>query len=144
MPLEGRYEPSPWEPVAEQVRKYEESGGTEGTDLLGQPCVILWTRGRHSGTVRKAPLMRVTDGERYAVVASLGGAPKHPVWYLNMVADPKVSLQDGAELRDYVAREVDGDERAEWWRRAVAVWPSFDEYQASTDRVIPVLVLDPA
>jgi deazaflavin-dependent oxidoreductase (nitroreductase family) len=144
MPLEGRYEPSPWEPVAEQVRRYEESGGTEGTDLLGQPCVILWTRGRHSGTVRKTPLMRVTDGARYAVVASLGGAPKHPVWYLNMVADPKVSLQDGDQLRDYVAREVDGDERAEWWRRAVAVWPSYDDYQASTERVIPVLVLDPA
>jgi deazaflavin-dependent oxidoreductase (nitroreductase family) len=144
MPLEGRYEPSPWAPVAEQVRTYEESRGTEGTDLLGQPCVILWTRGRNSGTVRKTPLMRVTDGERYAVVASLGGAPKHPVWYLNMVADPRVSLQDGFELRDYVAREVAGDERAEWWQRAVAVWPSYDEYQANTERVIPVLVLDPA
>jgi deazaflavin-dependent oxidoreductase (nitroreductase family) len=144
VPLEGRYEPSPWAPVAEQVRRYEESGGTEGTDLLGQPCVILWTRGRRSGTVRKTPLMRVTDGERYAVVASLGGAPKHPVWYLNMVADPKVSLQDGGELRDYVARVVEGDERDAWWQRAVAVWPSYDEYQAKTERVIPVLVLDPA
>lgn len=144
MPLEGRYEPSAWEPVAEQVRRYEDSGGTEGTDLDGRPCVILWTRGRHSGTVRKAPLMRVTDGERYAVVASLGGSPKHPVWYLNLVADPHVSLQDGAELRDYVARVVEGDERAEWWARAREVWPPYDEYQARTDRVIPVVVLEPA
>jgi F420H(2)-dependent quinone reductase len=144
MPLEGRYEPSPWEPIADQVRTYEESNGTEGTDLNGQPCVILWTRGRHSGTVRKTPLMRVTDGTRYAVVASLGGSPKHPVWYLNLAADPKVSLQDGAELRDYTARVVEGDERAEWWARAREVWPDYDGYQERTDRVIPVVVLDPA
>jgi deazaflavin-dependent oxidoreductase (nitroreductase family) len=144
MPLEGTYEPSAWEPIADQVRRYEESGGTEGTDHEGQPCVILWTRGRHSGNVRKSPLMRVTDGERYAVVASLGGSPTHPVWYLNLVADPHVSLQDGAELRDYVARVVEGDERAEWWARAREVWPPYDEYQAKTERVIPVVVLDPA
>jgi deazaflavin-dependent oxidoreductase (nitroreductase family) len=144
MPLEGTYDPSPWEPIADQVRKYEESGGTEGTDLNGQPCIILWTRGRRSGTVRKTPLMRVTDGERYAVVASLGGSPKHPVWYLNLTADPKVSLQDGAEVRDYVARVVDGDERAEWWARAIEIWPDYDGYQGRTDRVIPVVVLEPA
>jgi deazaflavin-dependent oxidoreductase (nitroreductase family) len=144
MPLEGTYEPSPWEPIAEQVRKFEESNGAEGNDLLGQPCIILWTRGRHSGSVRKTPLMRVTDGTRYAVVASLGGAPKHPVWYLNMKADPKVALQDGAEVRDYTAREVEGDERTVWWERACEVWPAYDEYQEKTDRVIPVVVLDPA
>jgi deazaflavin-dependent oxidoreductase (nitroreductase family) len=144
MALEGTYEPSPWQPIVDQVELYEESGGTEGNELQGQPCVILWTRGRHSGTVRKSPLMRVKDGERYAVVASLGGAPKHPVWYLNLAADPHVSLQDGAELKDYTARVVDGDERAEWWKKATAVWPSYDEYQARTDRTIPVVVLDPA
>ena len=143
MALEGTYEPSPWQPIADQVQLYEESGGTEGNELQGQPCVILWTRGRHSGTVRKSPLMRVKDGDRYAVVASLGGAPKHPVWYLNLAADPHVSLQDGAELKDYTARVVDGDERAEWWKKANAVWPSYDEYQARTDRTIPVVVLDP-
>jgi deazaflavin-dependent oxidoreductase (nitroreductase family) len=144
VPLEGTYEPSAWEPVADQVRRYEESGGKDGWDLMGQPCVILWTRGRHSGRVRKTPLMRVTDGERYAVVASLGGAPKHPVWYLNLVADPRVSLQDGPDVRDYTARVVEGDDRAEWWARAREVWPPYDEYQEKTDRVIPVVVLDPA
>ena len=89
--------------------------------------------------------MRVTDGEgRYAVVASMGGAPDHPVWYLNLVADPNVSLQDGAELRDYTARVVDGDEKAGWWKRATEVWPAYDDYQARTDRSIPLVVLDPA
>jgi deazaflavin-dependent oxidoreductase (nitroreductase family) len=144
MALEGTYEPSPWAPIAEQVELYESSGGKEGTLLEGKPCVILWTRGRHSGTVRKSPLMRVTDGDRYAVVASMGGAPKHPVWYLNLVADPKVSLQDGPELKDYTARVVEGAERDEWWQRATEVWPAYDEYQTKTDRQIPVVVLDPA
>ena len=110
MALDGTYEPSPWQPIADQVELYESSNGTEGTELLGQPCVILWTRGRHSGTVRKSPLMRVTDGSgNYAVVASMGGAPKHPIWYLNLVADPGVSLQDGPDLKDYRARVVEGD-----------------------------------
>jgi deazaflavin-dependent oxidoreductase (nitroreductase family) len=144
MALEGTYEPSPWGPVAEQVELYESSGGTEGTLLEGTPCVILWTRGRHSGNVRKSPLMRVTDGERYAVIASMGGAPKHPVWYLNLAADPKVSLQDGPDLKDYAARVVEGAERDEWWKRATDVWPAYDEYQTKTDRQIPVVVLDPA
>lgn len=144
MALEGAYEPSPWTPIAEQVELYESSGGKEGTLLEGKPCVILWTRGRHSGNVRKTPLMRVTDGERYAVVASLGGAPKHPVWYLNLLADPTVSLQDGAALKDYTARVVEGAERDEWWKRATEVWPAYDEYRTKTDRQIPVVVLDPA
>lgn len=144
MALEGIYEPSPWDWVADQVALYESSGGTDGLLLNGKPCVILWTRGRHSGTVRKSPLMRVADGEgRYAIVASMGGAPKHPVWYLNVVADPSVSLQDGPELRDYSARVVEGQEKAEWWKRATEVWPAYDEYQAKTDRAIPVVVLDP-
>ena len=144
MPLEGPYEPSAWAPIAEQVKLFEETDGREGNTLNDQPCIVLWTRGRHSGAVRKSPLMRVTDGTRYAVVASMGGAPKHPVWYLNLVADPHVSLQDGADLRDYTARTVEGDERDEWWARATAVWPDYDGYQTKTDRVIPVVVLDPA
>ena len=145
MALEGKYEPSSWDWVADQVALYESSGGTEGTELQGKPCIILWTRGRQSGAVRKSALMRVTDGEgRYAVVASMGGAPKHPVWYLNMLADQKVSLQDGAELKDYTARVVEGDEKAEWWKRATEVWPSYDEYQSKTDRAIPLVVLEPA
>ncbi len=144
MALEGNYEPSPWPPIAEQVALYESSGGTEGTLLEGQPCVILWTRGRHSGAIRKSPLMRVTDDAgNYAVVASMGGAPNHPVWYLNLVANPEVSLQDGPDLKDYTARVVDGDEKTEWWKRATAVWPSYDDYQASTERSIPLIVLQP-
>ena len=144
MALEGTYEPSPWQPIAEQVALYESSNGAEGTELQGAPCIILWTRGRHSGTIRKSPLMRVADGAgRYAVVASLGGAPKHPVWYLNLTADAHVSLQDGPTLRDYTARVVEGDEKVEWWKRATDVWPSYDEYQTKTDRAIPLVVLDP-
>jgi deazaflavin-dependent oxidoreductase (nitroreductase family) len=143
MPLEGTYEASPWDLVADQVRLYEETGGREGAELRGQPCVILWTRGRRSGTIRKTPLIRIRDGECYAVVASMGGAPQHPVWYLNLVADPHVSLQDGPELHDYVARVVEGSDKAEWWSRATQVWPDYDNYQASTSRAIPLVVLEP-
>ena len=144
MPLEGTYEPSPWDWVRDQIEKYESTNGAEGTELEGKPCVILWTRGRHSGTVRKSALMRVADEQgRYAVVASMGGAPKHPVWYLNLLADPVVTLQDGAEVKDYTARVVEGDEKAAWWTRATEVWPAYDEYQSKTDRAIPLVVLEP-
>ncbi|HEY7439780.1 MAG TPA: nitroreductase family deazaflavin-dependent oxidoreductase [Acidimicrobiia bacterium] len=143
MPLEGTYEPSPWAPIAEQVTLFESTGGREGAELQGKPCVILWTKGRHSGKIRKTPLMRVNDGDRYAVVASLGGAPKHPVWYLNLVENPTVSLQDGPDLRDYTAHVATGDEKVEWWRRATAVWPAYDDYQASTSREIPLVILEP-
>lgn len=144
MPLQGTYEPSPSQYAADQVRQYEESGGQEGNTMRGVPVIILWTRGRSSGSVRKSPLMRINDGDRYAVVASKGGAPDHPAWYANMVADAHVSLQDGPEVRDYVAREVTGDEKAEWWAKATAVWPDYDAYQEKTDREIPLLVLEPA
>ena len=144
MPLQGNYEPSPWDPIVDQIKLYEATGGQEGAELEGKPVIILWTKGRHRGAVRKSPLMRVTDGERYAVVASMGGAPKHPVWYLNVLADPHVSLQDGAVLKDYTARVVAGEEKADWWKRATEVWPSYDEYQTRTDREIPLVVLDPA
>jgi len=143
MPIDGEYEPSPWEPVADQVRLYEETGARQGGDLQGVPVIILWTKGRHSGKVRKTPLMRVRDGDRYAVVASLGGAPQNPVWYHNIASDPHVSLQDGDDLRDYTAHEATGDEKKEWWSKATAVWPDYDKYQASTDRQIPVVVLEP-
>ena len=139
--LTGDYEPSAWGPVADHVDAYE-----AGTNYLmeGAPCVVLWTVGAKTGKIRKSPLMRVEHEGRYAVVASMGGMPKHPVWYHNVVANPDVTLQDRTERRDYVAREVEGDEKAEWWARAVEVWPSYDDYQASTDRQIPVFVLDPA
>lgn len=143
MPIEGEYEPPTWDVAAKQVELYEGSGGTKGTVLNGAPCVILWTRGRKSGKVRKSPVIRVTDGERYAVLGSMGGAPKHPSWYGNLVADPAVTLQDGPEVGDYVAHTAEGAERDEWWKRAVEVWPAYEEYQSKTDRVIPVVVLEP-
>ncbi len=120
-----------------------ESGGTRGTELKGRPVVLLTTVGAKTGKIRKTPLMRVEHGGEYAVVASLGGAPKHPVWYYNIKANPRVELQDGTVTSDYESREVFGDEKAVWWERAVAAWPDYAEYQKKTDRQIPVFVLSP-
>src|SRR4029078_12390029 len=114
MPPEGTYEPSPWDWVRDQIEKYESSNGAEGTELEGKPCVILWTRGRQSGTGRKSALMRVADEQgNYAVVASMGGAPKHPVWYLNLLADPEVTLQDGGDVREHTARVREREREAQ-------------------------------
>ena len=143
MPLQGEYQPSPWSPVADQVALYEATGGKEGGTLEGKPVVILTTKGRHSGAVRKSPLMRVEHGGRYVVVASVGGAPKHPVWYLNLVADPQVTLQDGDEVMKLRARTATPAERKEWWPHATAAWPAYDEYQKNTERQIPVVILEP-
>jgi F420H(2)-dependent quinone reductase len=143
MPLDGTYEPSPWDIVANQVADYERTGGEVGGEINGAPCIVLWTRGRKTGVVRKTPLVRVEDNGRYAVLASMGGADTNPVWYLNLKADGQVSLQDGPEVKDYVAHEATGAERDEWWGRATEVWPDYDNYQAKTDRVIPVFVLEP-
>ncbi|MBC2879001.1 MULTISPECIES: nitroreductase family deazaflavin-dependent oxidoreductase [Streptomyces] len=144
MPLEGEYEPSPEQWVRDQVELYESSGGTEGTTLRDLPVVILTTRGAKSGKLRKTPVMRVEHEGRYAVVASLGGAPKHPVWYHNLKADPRAELQDGPLRQDMTAREVDGEEKARWWERAVAAYPDYADYQKKTDREIPVFVLERA
>ena len=144
MPLEGTYEPNAMGWVRDQVALYEGSGGTEGTELRGMPVIILTMRGASSGKLRKIPLMRVEHGGAYAAVASLGGAPQNPAWYRNLVADPRVELQDGPTRRDMVAREVTGDERAAWWERAVAAYPDYADYQDKTDRVIPVFVVEPA
>ena len=143
MPLTGEYEPSPTQWVRDQVALYEGSGGTEGTTLRDLPVIILTTKGAKSGKIRKTPLMRVEHDGVYAAVASLGGAPKHPVWYYNVREEPLVELQDGPHRADYVAREVTGAEKAQWWERAVAAWPDYEEYQRKTDRVIPVFVLEP-
>lgn len=143
MPLEGEYEPSPAKWVRDQVETYESSGGTKGTTMRGMPVIVLTTRGAKSGRIRKSPLMRVEHEGRYAVVASLGGAPKHPVWYHNVVADPRVELQDGPVRKDMKAREVTGDEKALWWERAVAAYPDYADYQKKTDREIPVFVVEP-
>jgi deazaflavin-dependent oxidoreductase (nitroreductase family) len=144
MPLEGTYEPNTMGWVRDQVALYEGSGGTEGTELRGMPVIILTMRGASSGKLRKIPLMRVEHEGAYAAVASLGGAPQNPAWYRNLVADPRVELQDGPTRRDMVAREVTGDERAAWWERAVAAYPDYADYQDKTDRVIPVFVVEPA
>ncbi|MGW1376806.1 nitroreductase family deazaflavin-dependent oxidoreductase [Streptomyces sp. NPDC002446] len=144
MPLQGEYEPSPTQWVREQVELYEGSGGTEGTTMRGMPVVLLTTRGAKSGRIRKTPLMRVEHEGTYAAVASLGGAPRHPVWYHNVVADPRVELQDGPVRQDMTAREVTGEEKSLWWERAVRAYPDYADYQQKTDRVIPVFVLEPA
>ncbi|MFD6454794.1 nitroreductase family deazaflavin-dependent oxidoreductase [Nocardia sp. NPDC060220] len=143
MPLTGEYAPSTSDWAREQAETYENSGGAEGTSLQGKPVILLTTKGAKTGKLRKTPLMRVEHDGEYAVVASLGGAPKNPVWYHNIKADPHVELRDGTTTKDYTAREVAGDERAQWWERAVAVWPDYDEYTKKTDRVIPVFVLTP-
>lgn len=144
MPLHGEYEPSPVDWVRKQVELYESSGGTEGTTMQGKPVVVVTTLGASSGKLRKAALMRVEHEGDYAIVASMGGAAKNPTWYRNVVANPQVELQDGPAKNDYVAREVTGDEKATWWRRAVEAWPDYDAYQAKTDRSIPVFVLEPS
>jgi len=120
-----------------------QSGGTKGTELKGRPVILLTTVGAKTGKIRKTPLMRVEHDGEYAIVASLGGAPKNPVWYYNIKANPQVELQDGPATGDYEAREVFDDERATWWERAVATWPDYADYQKKTDRQIPVFVLSP-
>ena len=144
MTLNGEYEPSPEKWVRDQVEAYESSGGTSGTTVKGVPVVVVTSLGTQSGMLRKNPLMRVEHEGRYALVASQGGAPEHPSWYHNLVAHPTVELQDGSDRRDYTVRVADGEERAEWWARAVAVWPAYAGYQEKTDRQIPVFVAEPA
>lgn len=141
----AEYEPSPWEPIAAEVELYERSGGSEPSAVVGDHWFVLWTLGAKSGKVRKTPLVRVADGEgRYAVVGSQGGAPTNPQWVHNLRANPIARVQDGEEIHDLTVREVTGDEKATWWARAVAVWPDYDDYQAATDRSIPLFVLEPA
>ena len=145
MPLNGDYAPSPQRWVRDQVERFERSGGTQGTTLLdtGLPVVIVTNLGAKTGKVRKTPLMRVEHDGRYAAVASMGGAPKHPVWYHNLKAHPRVELQDGPNRAEMTARELTGSERAEWWDRAVAAYPPYAEYQTRTSRQIPVFLLEP-
>jgi deazaflavin-dependent oxidoreductase (nitroreductase family) len=142
--IEGDYEPSPTAWVRKHVEKITESGTTEGVTIRGLPVVLLTMRGATSGKVRKVPVMRVEHDGTYAVVASRGGAPTHPQWYFNLKANPTITLQDGREVHTYVAREVDGAERDAWWKRAVAAYPDYADYQQSTTRRIPVLVLERA
>jgi deazaflavin-dependent oxidoreductase (nitroreductase family) len=146
MPLQGEYAPSTSGWARTQAERYEASGGAEADTLrdTGWPIVVLTTLGAKSGKLRKTALMRVEHDGVYAVVASLGGAPRHPQWYFNLVANPLVELQDGAEKHDYRAREVHGDEKALWWERSVAAYPPYADYQRRTERQIPVFVLERA
>ena len=143
MPLTGEYEPSTSDWARENADLYMASGGKEGTELKGKPVILLTTIGAKTGKIRKTPLMRVEHDGEYAVVASLGGAPKNPVWYYNIKKHPRVELQDGTTTGDYEAREVTGEEKALWWQRAAEVWPDYLDYQSKTDREIPVFVLTP-
>lgn len=145
MPITGEYEPSTSQWVADQVAEYEASGGTRANTLMetGLPVIIVTMRGVKSGKVRKIALMRVEHGGDYLLVASKGGAPEHPGWYHNIVADPNVMIQDGPEPHDFVVRQIEGAEREQWWARAVEAFPQYDTYAANTDRVIPLLVASP-
>lgn len=146
MTLQGEYLPSPSDWVRDQVEAYERSGGTEANTLLdtGMPIIIFTTLGNKSGKVRKTPVMRVEHDGEYALVASKGGAPTHPVWYYNLKAHPdEVAIQDGPAPFDVTVREVEGSEYDEWWERSVAAYPPYAEYQTKTDRKIPVLVATP-
>ncbi len=142
MPLTGEFELSPTGWVRDQTEKILASGTTDVVGINGMSVILLTTRGVKSGKLRKVPLMRVEHDGAYAIVASLGGAPQNPVWYANVKAEPHVELQDGTVTRDFTAREVTGDEKAQWWERAVAAFPNYAEYQEKTDREIPVFVLE--
>lgn len=143
MPLNGVYEPSPIGHVRKQVADYEGSNGTRSNTMKGSPVVILTSRGRRSGKLRKTPLMRVAHDGVYAAVASVGSGPEHPDWYWNLLAEPRVELRDHADVGNYVAREIRGEERDLWWERAVQAWPDYQRYQDNTEHPIPVFLLDP-
>jgi deazaflavin-dependent oxidoreductase (nitroreductase family) len=143
VPLTGEYQPGTSASSRKQVELYEATNGEKGGDLRGRPVIILTSVGAKTGKLRKTALMRVEHDGRYAVVASLGGAPRDPVWYYNLKKQPHVELQDGATRRDYTAYEVTGAEKATWWERAVEAWPDYARYQTRTDRQIPVFVLEP-
>ncbi|MEL5992264.1 nitroreductase family deazaflavin-dependent oxidoreductase [Microbacterium phosphatis] len=143
MPLNGEYLPSVSEWARTQAETYEATNGAEGGELQGKPVIVLTTVGAKTGGLRKTALMRVEHNGHYAVVASKGGAPDAPQWYWNILKNPHVELQDGADKRDYTARELEGAEYNEWWARATAVWPAYNDYQAKTDRRIAVFVLEP-
>lgn len=143
--FDAPYEPSPWGPIAQEVERYERSGGTEPSDLVGDQWVVLWTLGATSQKVRKTPLVRIADDDgRYAVIGSMGGAPTHPSWVHNLRAHGVARIQDGGAVHDLRVREADGEEKAAWWSRATEIWPDYDAYQEATERRIPLFVLEPA
>lgn len=137
------YAPSPWDPIADHVRRYLDTDGEDGAEWEGAQVVILSTTGRLSGRLRRTPLIRIADGDNYLVVASMGGAPEHPKWYLNLLEHPEVTIQDRAEVHEVRARTATAEEKARLWPLAVAQWPDYEAYQAATERDIPVVVCEP-
>ncbi|GGM97816.1 deazaflavin-dependent oxidoreductase (nitroreductase family) [Actinoplanes campanulatus] len=144
MPLTGEYAPSTSDWARNQAEKYEATGGAEANDILGKPIIVLTSVGAKTGLLRKTALMRIEHEGEYAVVGSLGGAPKNPVWVYNIRKNPLVELQDGSLKQDYTVRELSGEERDTWWKRSVEAFPNYADYQTKTDRQIPVFLLTPA
>ncbi|MDH3755186.1 MAG: nitroreductase family deazaflavin-dependent oxidoreductase [Acidimicrobiia bacterium] len=140
---DNEYAPSPWEPIAHHVERYLATDGDDGFEWHGAKCVIVTTTGARSGKLRRTPLIRVADGDRYLLVASMGGAPSHPNWYVNIVANPEITIQDRADVHELRARTATPDEKAELWPLVIAQWPDYDDYQAKTERDIPVVVCEP-
>lgn len=140
MPLQGEYAPSTSAWARQQAEEFESSGGTKN-GMNGMSIVVVTSVGAKTGKLRKTPLMRVEHDGEYALVASMGGAPSNPVWYHNLKKNPHVELQDGPVKKDYLARELSGEERDIWWERAVKGFPEYANYQRNTERVIPVFVL---
>jgi len=143
MPLNGVYEPVTSDWARNQAERFERSHGAEDSTLRGMPIVVLTSVGAKTGKLRKTALMRVEHNGEYAIVASLGGAPQNPLWYYNVKHNPHVELQDGPVKRDYMARELEGDEKKIWWDRAVEAYPDYADYQRRTTRQIPVFLLTP-
>ena len=143
MSLTGEYEPGTSAWARKQAETYEASGGTKAATLSGKPIIVLTTVGARTGKLRKTALMRVEHDGEYAVVASRGGSSRNPTWYHNLKANSHVELQDGDTTLDSQAHEVTGEEKTTWWKRAVEVWPAYDDYQKKTTRQIPVFVLKP-
>lgn len=146
MTVDPDYEPSPVDWVREQVERFEQSGGTDGDTLreTGMSIVVLTMRGVRTGKIRKVPLMRVEHNGEYLAVGSQGGAPADPQWVHNLRANAQITLQDRADKQEMTVRELDGDERAVWWDRAVAAFPNYADYRERTERLIPVFLLTPA
>ncbi len=141
--LDSDYEPSPWDPIADHVRRYLDTDGADGFEWEGAQVIILSTTGRSSGRVRRTPLIRIADGDRYIGIASMGGAPEHPKWYLNLVDNPEVTIQDRGDLHELRARTADAEEKARLWPLAVAQWPDYEAYQEATERDIPLVLCEP-
>ncbi|MDP6284896.1 MAG: nitroreductase family deazaflavin-dependent oxidoreductase [Acidimicrobiales bacterium] len=142
MPAE-EYLPSTYDVAADHVERYLATDGADGYEFHGATCVILTTKGRRTGAIRRSPIVRVCEGDRYLAVASMGGAPKNPMWYLNLLEDPEVTIQDKGEVHFLTARTATPAEKEELWPLAVAEWSDYENYQNRTERDIPLIICEP-